>query len=154
MKSLIIYESCFGNTRAISRAIAETLSLHGEVEIIAATDVQINDLKDIDLLVLGCPTQRHGVAAATRALLDQIPLEGLRGIRVALFDTRLRGARWLTGSAADRLERVVYKRGGGLIAPPESFFVIDREGPLVAGEADRARNWATVLVASRVMEPA
>ncbi len=154
MKSLIIYESFYGHTHVVAQAIGDTLALHGEVTIMRADEAQINDLRDIDLLVVGCPTQWLGVTAATRAFFDQIPAEGLRGIRVALFDTRYQRPRWLTGSTAERLERTVYKLGGGIIAPPENFVVADREGPLVEGEVERARSWATALVASKVIEPA
>jgi len=154
MKSLIIYESFYGHTAVVAQAIGETLALHGEINILQATEVQINDLRDIDLLVIGCPTQALGITAATRAFLNQIPENGLRGIRVALFDTRYQRSLWLPGSSAERLERVIAKLGGGVIAPPESYVVADRDGPLVEGETERARSWATALVASKVIEPA
>ncbi|MCC6614179.1 MAG: flavodoxin domain-containing protein [Anaerolineae bacterium] len=154
MKSLIIYESFYGHTQVVAQAIAETLALHGDVNLIHVTAAQINDLRDIDLLVVGCPTQALGITAATRAFLNQIPEEGLYGIRVALFDTRYQRMMWLPGSSAERLERTITRLGGGVVAPPESFVVADREGPLVEGEVERARSWATALVAAKVIEPA
>ncbi|MCA9908745.1 MAG: flavodoxin family protein [Anaerolineae bacterium] len=154
MKSLIIYESFYGHTHVVAKAIGETLALHGEVTIMRADEAQINDLRDIDLLVVGCPTQWLGVTAATRAFFDQIPADGLRGIRVALFDTRYQRMLWLPGSSAERMERIITKMGGGVIVPPESFVVADRNGPLIEGETDRAHNWATALVAAKVMDPA
>ena len=46
---------------------------------------------------------------------------------------------------ADRLQA----KGGQLIAAPEGFIVMDREGPLKPGELDRAAAWAGRLAGAR-----
>jgi hypothetical protein len=37
--------------------------------------------------------------------------------------------------------------GFRILAPAESFYVTDTEGPLIDGELDRARRWGDKLVA-------
>jgi hypothetical protein len=49
------------------------------------------------------------------------------------------------GYAAPRIARALEKKGGNLAAPPEGFFVEDKEGPLKAGELERAAGWAKEL---------
>ena len=42
--------------------------------------------------------------------------------------------------------QAVKKKGGNLVAPPEGFFVKDREGPLKEGELERTADWAKGIV--------
>ena len=48
----------------------------------------------------------------------------------------------LVGSAGRALARRLSRKGFELVAPAESFFVRDSEGPLEDGELERARAWA------------
>ena len=50
------------------------------------------------------------------------------------------------GYAAPRIVRSLVGNGGSLLAPPEGFVVLGIEGPLKAGELERAASWATELV--------
>jgi hypothetical protein len=62
---------------------------------------------------------------------------------LVLLDTRFR--RWLwKSSAAPRMDRQLRMMGVEPIVPPESFFVkaMKKEGPLLAGEGERAASWA------------
>jgi flavodoxin len=100
----------------------------------------------ISMLVVGGPTQAHGTSPAMKEFLDRLP--ELEGLAVAAFDTRLTWPRLLSGAASDRIAKALTKRGGHLVAQPESFLVSGGEGPLVEGELDRAKAWATALVES------
>lgn len=74
MRSLIIYESQYGNTEKISRAIGTTLQQHGEVEIVRVSEVKPEMLNGIDLLVVGSPTQQFRATEAMREFLK--PAQG------------------------------------------------------------------------------
>ena len=65
------------------------------------------------------------------------------GQTAAAFDTRL-DAR-MAGGAAHGIARRLRSAGYRLIAEPEGFVVEDAEGPLRAGEHERARAWAAEL---------
>jgi flavorubredoxin len=142
MKTLIVYESEYGNTETLARAMAEALSEHGEARATSVEEISSLDHYDADLLIVGSPTQRHGLPAGVRDMLGGVPEGKLKNIAALAFDTRYRGARWITGSAARKIHRLLRDLGCRLLAPPESFFVAGEQGPLEPGEEDRARAWA------------
>lgn len=147
MNALVLYESEFGNTQQIAQAIANVLAGHGPVRLESIYQVGCTVLEGVDLLVLGSPTQYQGATPDMLAWLDRIPPRALHRMPVAVFDTRYRLPRLLTGSAARAVSQMVQQQEGRLIVPPESFFVTEREGPLEAGEVERAASWAGTLVA-------
>jgi flavodoxin len=148
MHTLVIYESQFGNTEQIARAIAQALAGCGSVRLESIGKAGYTVLQGVDLLVLGSPTQYHEATPDTLAWLDHIAPQLADGMCVAVFDTRYHMLKLFSGSAAHMIGKEVQKRGGRLIVPPESFFVTGRGGPLEAGEVERALVWAKALVAT------
>ena len=111
-------------------------------------DEGLGEPADVDVLLVGGPTHAHGASVALKEALSAIPSTSLKGVQVATFDTRFQMSRFLTGSAANSVVKVLKRAGGAVVAPPESFFVT-RENPpvLLPGEIDRAkaghgRSWA------------
>jgi hypothetical protein len=51
----------------------------------------------------------------------------------------------VTGSAAKGIAKRLRQDGYELVAEPESFVVDDSDGPLHAGELERARAWGRSL---------
>lgn len=146
MKTLVVYDSLFDNTRHIAVAIAEVFRRYGATQLASASDVGVSDLKAYNVLLFGCPTQRHKASPAMQALLEHLPRNILRGQSVAAFDTRYKMSEFLSGSAAHIIARKLNRTGATLLMPAESFFVSGREGPLEPGELDRAMLWAEQLV--------
>lgn len=144
MKALVLYDSKFGNTELVAEAVA--LALQESVPTRLASVGELGDCADalagLDLLVVGGPTQRHGISPPLQDTLACLDASTLGGVRAAAFDTRAHGARVLTGSAAVRLARLLRHRGAWLVVAPESFVVEGREGPLERGELEHAREWA------------
>jgi flavodoxin len=156
MKAIVIYDSQFGNTAKIAAAIHEALAARGESSLIRAADVTDAALAGRDLVVVGSPTQRFH---ATEPVAHFLEGRALPGVHVAAFDTRLdmaevdsralRLAVKLAGDnawAATRIAGQLEKAGAMLVAEPEGFIVEDTEGPLRAGELERAAAWAGQLV--------
>jgi flavodoxin len=160
MKALVVYESMFGNSEKVARAIAEGLEGFGEVTIRdVATAVAGAIPHGVDLLVVGGPThafsmsrlstredairQGAGQGLASRGLREWLEAVAtdLKGLPFATFDTRVSRVRRLPGSAARSAARQLRRRRGRMVAPPESFFVNDVSGPLDVDEVDRARAW-------------
>lgn len=133
MNTLIIYDSRFGNTEQIARAMADKLKDHGLVIVVPASEAGSFELKEADLVLIGGPTQRHATSPAIRAL---------HGLGAAAFDTRYHMSAWKSGSAASRIASRLKRAGASLVLPAESFFVTEREGPLEEGELERAAQWA------------
>jgi hypothetical protein len=168
MRALVVYESMFGNTRAIAEAVGAGLAEVAAVEVVAARSVTPGQVELADLLVVGGPT--HGWTLSrpnSRKAAAKQAADGHAGLRlepqatgpgvrewlaalptadrqVAAFDTRLRAPRLLTGRAAPKIARALRRRGGNMVAQPESFLVT-KASALVTGERERARRWGTDL---------
>lgn len=170
MRALVVYESMYGNTRAVAEAIAEGVAHRVPVDTVEIGSAPETIDLELTLLVVGGPThafqmstpdtrrsaaQRVDVPVVSR---DRGMREWLRGLRipagtaVAVFDTRLARPRWFWGSAARAAARHLRRRGVGLIATPANFYVAGPRGPvtdaLLAGELDRARRWGAQLAAT------
>jgi flavodoxin I len=141
MNTLIIYDSTFGNTEQLARAMANRLGDDGMVRLLRVPEAGALEIKDADVLIIGGPTQRHGLSPALRAFLERISRLTMHGLGAAAFDTRYRMSAWKSGSAASRIASILKRAGASLVLPPESFFVAEREGPLEEGELERAAQW-------------
>ena len=142
MNTLVVYDTRFGDTATIAQAVADGLAEYGTARVLALDEAIASQLDGIDLLVLGCPTHNHAATPAMQAWVERLPPDILERVPIAAFDTRYHMAHWLAGSAAGALAQTVAERGGVFVSAPESFFVTAREGPLEAGELDRAHRWA------------
>lgn len=175
MRALVVYESMFGNTRAVALAIADGIAAHMPVDALEVGEAPVAIPDDVGLLVVGGPTHAHGMTtpksradAAERASerlvsRGQGMREWLTAIRpgsgpvvVAAFDTRIKGPELLWGSAAKGAAKSL-ATAGFRGAQARSFIVDGPTGPLfdrlVAGELDRAREWGGSL-ASGLAAPA
>jgi len=144
MKSLVIYTTRSGNTKAIAEAIAETMRGRGDVELFDADRAPI-PLPESDLIFIGGPTERHKLTPSMGRFLDRLPPGSLRGKATVAFDTRVQWPRFLSGSAADDIAKRLSAADADIVAPAESFFVrVDHElGYLLEpGELTRAATWA------------
>ena len=163
MRALVVFESAFGNTEKIARAIQEGLTSLVPTRAIEVGGAARDLGGDVDLLVVGGPTQAFGMSRpgtrqqAARQADDGVVSEGI-GIRewlaglnrpaprlAAAFDTRFKKPRLITGSAARSAEKRLRELECGIAAPAESFFVSGTTGPLLDGEVERARRWGERL---------
>lgn len=145
MKVLVVYDSLYGNTAQVARAIGDAVA--GEAEVLSIGEAKPTELRSYDLVIGGSPTQSGRATEAMRAFLAGIP--ALDGASVAVFDTRL-PARWVKvfGYAAGKIADELKELGATLVAEPEGFIVKGKKGPLAAGELERAAVWARSLLAS------
>jgi hypothetical protein len=164
LKALVVYESFFGNTESIARAVASGLRLEG----LDAIDRDVSDVHDLmpggyDLLVAGGPT--HAFALSRPRTRDDAVARGGdssysgRGLRewlsdipnqsgtrlAAAFDTRVSTVRRLPMSAARSAAHLLRQRGFTLVARPAGFVVLDVEGPLEQSELERAVTWGRTV---------
>lgn len=168
MRTLVIYESMFGNTHSIADAIAEGMPDGVETRVLQASAVGPEDL-DIDLVVIGATTHAWSMPRSStrdgalkdstqhpdhqlepdalntgiRELLASLPNQG--GRHAAVFDTRLDKPRAITGSAARRIARKMRSLEFDLLDVPHSFVVDGMDGPLGRDELTRALAWGEAL---------
>jgi len=158
MKALVVYDSIFGNTEQIARAIGGALGSPQEVETLPVGRAKPQYLVGAGLLVVGSPTRGFRPTPAISNFLKSIPRGGLKGVKVAAFDTgiatgdikasALRLIIKLAGYASKPIAGRLRQKGGTLVLPPESFWVKGSEGPLKEGELERAGGWAKQIIAS------
>lgn len=143
MKSLVVYESKFGNTQTVAEIIGKALASNGYAPVVNVESSAALKLDQVDLLVIGGPTQAHGMSPGMRAYVNVLIANAPAGVRAAAFDTRLKGPGFLWGSAAKGIAEELRRAGVLLVTPPESFLVEGMKEPrLVDGEAERAHAWA------------
>ena len=162
MRAVVVYQSHWGNTEAVARAIAEGLG--GGTRALTTSEATTAALAGVDLIVAGAPViafrlptegMRKQLEAETkgpqppdlshpflRSWLDDLPEGEGWG---AAFETRIwwspRGA---TGSILSKLKKHGYRK----LADGERFIVGGTYGPMNDGELDRARAWGAELAAT------
>ncbi len=145
MKALVVYDTLYGNTEQIARAIAGAVA--PDTKILRMAEAGPADLEGIEALLVGSPTQGGRATKATQEFLDRIPAGSLKNVRVAPFDTRLKTKLVkIFGYAAGRIEKALIDKGGILAGPAGLFFVKGTKGPLEEGEEERAAAWAKGIV--------
>lgn len=162
MKAIVVYESLWGNTAAVARAIAEGM---GPGACALSTAHATPDrMADADWIVAGSPlfafrlptddireTIRKKAATfpappdfshpSLRQWLDALaPGHG----RAAAFETRIW---WSPGGATSAILKGLRKAGYVPAARGKRFRVAGMYGPLKPGELDRAREWGQKLAA-------
>ena len=161
MQALVVYETLWGNTEQIARAIASELGTRMPVEMVDS-DAAPTSVDGYDILVVGGPTHAFSTTrASTRENAvkqhgaPHSPTRGIREwltelehpahrIQAATFDTRVDSPR-LPGSAAKAAKQELRSLGFDLIVKPKTFRVHGYEGPLIDGELERATEWGAAL---------
>ncbi|NEE03596.1 flavodoxin family protein [Phytoactinopolyspora halotolerans] len=163
MDAWVVYESMFGNTKALAEAIAAGLAAR-EVRVLEVGEAPLVIPATVGLLIVGCPTHAFGMSrASTREEAAKEAPHGVLSARIGVrewfdalerdasgttaavtFDTRVNRPR-LPGSAAAAAEKRLKRLGFATVARPMSFYVHGKEGPLVEGEIERATEWAAQL---------
>ncbi|MFH1200404.1 MAG: flavodoxin family protein [Candidatus Micrarchaeota archaeon] len=152
MKSVVIFDSLYGNTRKIALAVAQNLL--GQPTAIHVCDATPASLAKFDFIVIGCPTHAGWPSEPCKKFLGSLPAGCLDGKRFAAFDTRMpnkdsnffiRTVINLFGFAGPRLAKALEAKGGKRVGEPAGFVVKAKEGPLEDGEVERAKEWAKQL---------
>ena len=146
MKAIVIYDSLYGNTEQIAKAIGGAFG--EDAKVVKVGEVKAEDLAPYHFIIIGSPTQGGRHTKAMQAFLDSLTAEMLAGKRLAAFDTRLKTVFVkIFGWAANRIEAAIKEKGGNSTAQPQGFFVKATKGPLVDGELERAATWAKAIAA-------
>jgi hypothetical protein len=160
LKAIVVYESHWGNTAAIARAIAEGIG--PEARALSTAEATGAAVAGADLIVAGAPLlgfslptemMMKGMAAnaakvptppdlshpSLRAWLVALP----KGSgRAAAFETRIW---WSPGSAAKAILAKLEALGYPPFAKAQRFIVQGKYGPLRDGELAKAKAWGSEL---------
>jgi flavodoxin len=149
MKILIVFDSVFGNTEKLARAMGEALP---GAQVVRVIDVTPEHLEGVEGLIVGSPTRAFRPTTDLQKWLKTLPAHSLNNVRAAAFDTRadldevnsnfLRFMVGIFGYADKTIVKWLGKKGATLALPSGGFFVQGSEGPLKEGEVERAVEWA------------
>jgi len=162
MKAVVVYESRWGNTAAVAKAIAEGLG--PEVRALSTAEATPDVLAGAELIVAGSPVMafslptekiRSDLAAKSgkapkppdlshpsmRSWLEALPAGAGRG-RAAAFETRFR---WSPGGATRGILRRLKRAGYEPVGKGMKFIIKGSYGPMRDGEFERARQWGEEL---------
>lgn len=147
MKTLVIYDSVFGNTEKIAKAIGEGSG----AKVVQVNAVKPEDMAGVELLLVGSPTRGFRPTDGMKKFLKDLSSRSLKGVGVGGFDTRmdvdevdnkvLTFMEKIFGYAAEPIAKTLVQKGGRQVIPPAGFIVKASEGPLRDGELERAREW-------------
>lgn len=141
MDIVIVYGTEYGNTERLARAMGAAVEMGNTVRVVGVAEAATLEGTGVDLLVVGAPTQIHGMKSLVKPFLATLPERHFGDVAAAAFDTKLPGATWKTGAASKGIADRLRQSGCRLVRPPESFIVEAGEGPLAEGEEARAVEW-------------
>jgi len=148
----VVIASPCGVTDTVARAVARAVDWSYEHHACPANEVDPSEIRIPSVVFLGGPTHRREMGESLRVFLDHMPDRMVASSLFAAFDTRFHDSPIVTGSSARHIQRAVEARGGRNLVPGESFFVVRRDGPVREGEVERARVWASSVIAAAVRE--
>jgi len=133
-KALVVYDSVYGNTEKVARALAKGLEDGGvDVGCVRVDAVKFDELSEYDLLVVGSPVHTWSASKPIKAFLERLKsVEGLSGKKAFALDTKMSRSR-LAGSAGGKIEGKLKSLGLTIVKPHASAVVKGREGPLEEG---------------------
>jgi flavodoxin len=136
MKTIVIYDSNYGNTQKVAEEVAAEL----QGNAISVKEIKPDALIGIELLVVGSPINAWRATPGIRNFLGSLGNHKLAGIQAAAFDTRVKS--FLSGDAAIKISRALEAAGASIVISPQAFYVKGNEGPLAEGELEHSKKWA------------
>jgi flavorubredoxin len=130
VKALVVYDSVFGNTEKVAKALAAGLESGGvHVDVVKVDVVNFDELSGVDLLCVGSPVHAWNASKPVNEFLERLKsAEGLTGKKAFAFDTKMKSR--LAGSAGGKIEAKLKHLGLTIAKHSESAVVEGREGPL------------------------
>jgi len=144
MKTLVLFDSNWGNTEMIACAIAAAIGMGTNVVRVGSEEAK--RAENIELLVIGSPVIRGKPTKPMQEYLKSITQKVNGKLKIATFDTRMtmEFARKF-GFTADRMADQLKLAGYRIISEPKGFIVTGQKGPLAEGELERANQWGNEL---------
>jgi hypothetical protein len=168
MHAVVVYESFWGNTAAVARAIAEGIGPEATPmttdeatpDVVSTADFVVvgapvlgfrlptDQIREGLLREYGAPTPADTSHRSMRTWLDELPTGTAP---VAAFETRFR---FSPGGSIGTIEHELERAGYRPVTKGKKFLVTGKYGPLKAGELQRARQWgAELATAAQVAVP-
>jgi menaquinone-dependent protoporphyrinogen IX oxidase len=147
MKGIVVFDTSYGNTKAVAVAISEALKESGVgVDTFCVKDVKKLNAKDYDFLVLGSPTKFGTMSFTARGFLGKVKSKEWLNKPFAAFGTENpENIERKEGSAAQKIAEKLREKQMKQLQPVLRAVVLGWKGPLQEGEIERAKEYAREL---------
>lgn len=137
MKVIILYDTKYGNTEKVAKAISEGMKEvgFGEVTVKSGSETTPQELREAGVWIFGSPTHIGTTTRNFKRLIRWMKKERPVGKKGVAFDTRLEKSR---RGASDKLVHVMQALEIEILDGPFYFRVKDVKGPLITGELEKA----------------
>ena len=155
MRSMVIYDSAYGNTAQIAKTIAHVAGKFGEAKTVLATEFSVDIANHADVIFIGSPTQGGMPTKPIQAVISSLRQSNIGSVRIAAFDTRyaindhgfwLKLLMGVIGFAAPKIATAFKNKKSVITEPAAGFVVNDSKGPLAPGEIQHAERWARTIL--------
>jgi flavodoxin len=144
-KSIVVFESKWGNTKLVAEKIAEGMKQAGiEALVVDVKDLKQEQLSGYDVILIGTPNHIGGATRNIGKLAGDLGKLGLDGKTVAFFDTCMKGD---YEKVVKKLEKTVSQKAPGmkLIAPGLSIIISGMKGPVPDSELAKCTEFGTKI---------
>jgi len=150
MKALVVYDTMFGNTEKLARALAAGLESGGATaEVVKVDSVKPEELRGADLLCVGSPTHAWNASKPTKEFLERLQkFENLDRKKAFAFATKMRSR--LAGDAGGKIEDRLKEAGYTIARHSVTAIVGGREGPLEEGAEETFRKIGAELAETQM----
>ncbi len=126
-KAIVIFDSRYGNTQRIATSLEAGLKeTNLQTVCLNAKDVDMNSLKQYDLICIGAPTEMFTASKSIKNFLNELNKVDLSGKFGFAFDTKLPSS--LSGSASKFIENKLKDFRLEIVIPRISAIVIKLKG--------------------------
>jgi len=146
MRVLVVYDSFYGNTKAVAEAIAEEARSAGhEASVRSAREGLPEDLS-ADVMVLGSPTRMTKMTRSSKKIVKRMRGSSWGSKPIFTFDTVMPGVvgrpGTFGGTAGQKLHDLAKSLGLNVREPVLHAEVTDMRGPLAPDALEKARTFA------------
>lgn len=141
MKTLVVCDSNYGNTKLIAVEIAKVIG--DDTRVVSVKEFNDADLNDIELLIFGSPINGWRPSEASVKLLKSLNGKIKKGLKFSTFDTRVK--LFIHGDAKEKIASMLRDAGAQQIFESQAFYVKGTQGPLLKGEIEKAAKWAEMI---------
>lgn len=155
MKTLIVYDSVFGNTAKVAREIEHALANKADVRCLHVDAADEDALRECQWLIIGSPTRGFVPTKPIQAFIRGLKAEQLQQMHISIFDTRMDVVKVnniiltfmvkINGYANDWMQKQLKSKKVVISGDAGKFIVEESEGPLQPGEMERVSQWALAI---------
>lgn len=150
VKTIIVYESKYGNTKLVAETIAEGMREIEGVETVVKKlkDVDPNKITDYDAILIGSPNHYGGPTKGVKRFIERLGKLHLEGKLYAAFDTYLgKKSDYFFETAVKKMEKTIKEKVPALrqIAPGLSIKVQGIKGPIMEEELPKCKKFGEII---------